>query len=134
MNITWNHMLTPGIIHGPLYTIMRTTCQLLMFIYKNLASEHSHQKCYNVKNAVKDKFFTPHGFISLATHTTTKLSWILGKSFLKPKMAHIYTKMRQSLWFKLITHHLIFGSWPKLMSLIKRILGVMVWGAKKYVQ
>ena len=41
---------------------------------------------------VEDKFFTPHGFISLATRTTSTLSWILGKSLLKPKRAHIYTK------------------------------------------
>ena len=38
---------------------------------------------------VEDKFFTPHGFISLATRTTSTLSWILGKSLLKPKRDHI---------------------------------------------
>ena len=43
-------------------------------------------------DTVEDKFFTPNGFISLATHTTSTLSWILGKSLLKPKRAHIYTK------------------------------------------
>ena len=57
---------------------------------------------------VKDNFFTPYGFISLATHATSTLSWILGKSLLKPKRAHIHTKRRQSPWFKLTTHHLIF--------------------------
>ena len=41
---------------------------------------------------VEDKIFTPHGFISLATRTTLTLSWILGKSTLKPKKTHIYTK------------------------------------------
>ena len=41
---------------------------------------------------VEDKFFTPHGFISLVTYTMSTLSWILGKSLLKPKRAHIYTK------------------------------------------
>ena len=45
---------------------------------------------------VEDKFFTPHGFISLATRTTSTLSWILRKSLLKPKRAHIYTKTCQS--------------------------------------
>ena len=57
---------------------------------------------------VEDKFFTPHGFISLATRTTSTLSWILGKSLLKPKRAHIHTKRRQNPWFKLMAHHLIF--------------------------
>ena len=57
---------------------------------------------------VENKFFTPYGFISLVTHTTSTLSWILGKSLLKPKRAHIYTKRWQSPWFKLIAHHLIF--------------------------
>ena len=42
--------------------------------------------------AVEDKIFTPHSFISLATRTTSPLSWILEKSTLKPKIAHIYTK------------------------------------------
>ena len=45
---------------------------------------------------VEDKLFTPYGFISLATRTTSTLSWILGKSLLKSKRAHIYTKKRQS--------------------------------------
>ena len=57
---------------------------------------------------VEDKFFTPHDFISLATRTTSTLSWILGKSLLKPKRAHIHTKRRQNPWFKLMAHHLIF--------------------------
>ena len=39
---------------------------------------------------VEDKFFTPHGFISLATHTTSTLSWILGEFILKPKRVHIH--------------------------------------------
>ena len=60
------------------------------------------------KKAVEDNFFTPHGFISLATHTMSTLSWIFGKSLLKPKRAHIHTKKRQSPWFKLMVHHLIF--------------------------
>ena len=57
---------------------------------------------------VEDKFFTLHSFISLATRTTSTLSWILGKSLLKPKRAHIHTKRHQSPWFKLMAHHLIF--------------------------
>ena len=96
---------------------------------------------------VEDKIFMPYGFISLATCTTSILSWILGKFISKPKRAHIYTKRcqahdpkpmailsHQSLWFKLMAQHLIFDSWSKLMSLIGEILGVMVWRAKKYVQ
>ena len=39
---------------------------------------------------VEDKFFTPHGFISLVTRTTSTLSWILGESILKPKRVHIH--------------------------------------------
>ena len=83
-------------------------------------------------------FGNPHHF---------NILWILGKSILKPKRAHIYTKWSQSprskthgniissiSWFKLMAQHLIFNSWSKLMSLIGRILGVVVWGAKKYVQ
>ena len=61
------------------------------------------------EQVVEDKFFTPHGFISLATRTMSTLSWILGESLLKPKRAHIYTKMCQISWFKLIAYHLIFG-------------------------
>ena len=45
---------------------------------------------------VEDKFFTPHDFISMATRTTSTLSWILGKSLLKPKIAHIYKKKKAS--------------------------------------
>ena len=60
------------------------------------------------KKAVEDNFFTPHGFISLATRTMSTLSWIFGKSLLKPKRAHIHTKKRQSPWFKLMAHHFIF--------------------------
>ena len=59
-------------------------------------------------HVVEDKFFTPHDFISLATRTMSTFSWIFGKSLLKPKRAHIHTKMRQSPWFKLMAHHLIF--------------------------
>ena len=61
------------------------------------------------EQVLEDKFFTPHGFISLATRITSTLSWILGESLLKPKRAHIYTKMCQIPWFQLIAHHLIFG-------------------------
>ena len=63
---------------------------------------------------VEDKFFTPHGFISLATRTTSTLSWILGKSLLKPKRAHIHTKRCQNPWFKLMAHDLIF--WPMIQA------------------
>ena len=55
--------------------------------------------------------------------------WILGKSILKPKRAHIYTKWSRSpwskthgniissiSWFKLMAQHLIFNSWSKLES------------------
>ena len=66
------------------------------------------KKAYLCLIIVKDKFFTPDGFISLATHTTSTLLWILGESLLKPKRAHIYIKRRQSPWFNLIAHHLIF--------------------------
>ena len=41
---------------------------------------------------VEDKIFTSHDFISLVTRTTSTLSWIFGKSTLKPRIAHIYTK------------------------------------------
>ena len=44
----------------------------------------------------------------ISDHTTSTLSWILGKSLLKPKRAHIHTKRRQNPWFKLMAHHLIF--------------------------
>ena len=56
------------------------------------------------------------------------------KTSLKTQKSPYLHKMRQSPWFKLIAHHLIFYSWSKLMSLIRGILGVMVWRAKKYVQ
>ena len=39
---------------------------------------------------VESKFFTPHGFISLATRTISILSWILGESILKPKRVLIH--------------------------------------------
>jgi len=63
---------------------------------------------------VKDKFFTPHAFISLATSTTSTLSWILGKSLLKPKRTHIYTKRHKSPWSK--THCDIISSKPMVQS------------------
>ena len=95
---------------------------------------------------VEDKIFTPHGFISLATCTTSILSWILGKSISKPKITHIYTKQCQSPRSK--THGDIISLKPMLQAygtsshfqlmiqahLIRGTLGVMVWRAKKYVQ
>ena len=39
---------------------------------------------------VEGKFFTSHGFISLATRTTSILSWILRESILKPKRVLIH--------------------------------------------
>ena len=63
---------------------------------------------------VEDKIFTPHGFISLATRTTLTLSWILGKSTLKPKKTHIYTKWCQSPRSK--THGDIISSKPMVQS------------------
>ena len=45
-------------------------------------------------------------FIGNPHHVNTIM--ILGKSLLKSKKAHIYTKRRQIPWFKLIAHHLIF--------------------------
>ena len=68
------------------------------------------------KKPVKGKIFTPHVFISLVARTRSTPSWILGKSLLKPKKAHIYTK-------KGVKAHLIRG-----------ILGGVVWRANKYVQ
>ena len=65
---------------------------------------------FSYDRSVEDKFFTSHGFISLATRTTSTLSWILGKPLIKPKRAYIYTKRRQNPWFKLMAHHLVFGS------------------------
>ena len=56
------------------------------------------------------------------------------KTSLKTQKSPYLHKMRQSPWFELIAHHLIFCSWSKLMSLIRGILRVMVWRAKKYVQ
>ena len=55
--------------------------------------EVQHEKGYkkvwwvSLEKNVEDKLFTPHGFISLETCTTSTLSWILGKSLLKPKKA-----------------------------------------------
>ena len=39
---------------------------------------------------VEGKFFTPYGFISLATRTTSILSWILGEYILKLKRVLIH--------------------------------------------
>ena len=66
------------------------------------------------EQVVENKFFTPRNFISLATCTTSTLSWILGKSLLKPKRAHIHTKRRQNPWFNLMAHDLIF--WPMIQA------------------
>ena len=56
-----------------------------------------------------------------------------GKTSLKAQKNSYLHKRRQSPWFKLIAHHLIFGSWSKLMSLIGGILGVVIRRAKKCV-
>ena len=97
---------------------------------------------------VEDNFFMPHGFISLATHTTSILACILSKSLLKLKRAHIYIKQHQSscvqnLWWCYLikahgssSWHIIsfFSSWSKFLSLIRRTLGVLIWKANKFVQ
>ena len=64
----------------------------------NLKKTNNYQCTFT---CVEDKIFTSHDFISLATCTTLILSWILDKSLLKPKRAHIYTKRHQSPWFKI---------------------------------
>ena len=51
---------------------------------------------------VENKFFTSHDFISLAARTTSTLSWILGKSILKPKRVHIH---------KMMLKHMVQNSW-----------------------
>ena len=84
----------------------------LLYYNLNLLWIHINQNNRNLHILhlvfVEDKFFTPHGFISLITRTASTLSWILGKSLLKPKRAHIHTKRCQNPWFKLMTQHLIF--------------------------
>ena len=72
------------------------------------------------------------GWIVLRTnfsHHTASFHWQPA-----PKRVHIYTKRRQSPWFKFMAHHLVFASWSKFMSLIGGILGVVIWRANKYVQ
>ena len=49
-------------------------------------------KNFECLSNVKDKFFTPYNFISLATCTTLTLLWIFGKSLLKHKRTHFYNK------------------------------------------
>ena len=73
----------------------------------NLKKTNNYQCIFTF---VVDKIFMSHDFISLATCTTLILSWILDKSLLKPKRAHIYTKRHQSPWFK--THDNIISSKP----------------------
>ena len=65
---------------------------------------------HQFKQIFEDKIFTPHGFILLATRITSTLSWILRKSLLKPKRAHIHRKtpkpMVQNSWrYNLIKAH-----------------------------
>ena len=43
----------------------------------------------NTLICVEDNLFTPLGIISLTTHATSTKLWILGKSSLKPKRAHV---------------------------------------------
>ena len=63
---------------------------LLIYIWKGFSrGGYNDSKGWTL---VKDKFFTSHDFILLATCTTATLSWILGKPLLKPKKANIYTK------------------------------------------
>ena len=50
----------------------------------------------------------------LATRTTSILLWILGKSILKPKGAHICTKRHQSPWSE--THGNITSSKPMVQA------------------
>ena len=52
---------------------------------------------------VEDKFLTPHGFISMATCTTSTLSWILGESILKHKRVHIHKNVVKAHGPKLMT-------------------------------
>ena len=58
---------------------------IYIYIYKTL-------KLMSVLSSCWGQIFHTNGFISLATCTTSTLSWILGKSLLKPIRAHIYTK------------------------------------------
>ena len=55
------------------------------------------------EKGVEDKFFIPHDFISLATCTTSTLSWILGESILKSKRVHIHKNDAESHGPKLMT-------------------------------
>ena len=58
--------------------------------FKSPLSKNPLIKKWAVTTYVEDKFFTPHGFILLATRTTSTLSWILGKPLLKPKRVLIH--------------------------------------------
>ena len=92
---------------------------------------------------VEDKFFTPHDFISLATRATSTLSWILGKSILKPKRVHIHkmtpkAMVQNSWWYNLIKAHGSSSSsyfWLMIQAYEphRGNLRVVVWRAKKYV-
>ena len=62
-------------------------CTQLLWMQKLL---HDYGICQQHLTVVEGKFFTPHGFILLATHTTSILSWILGESILKPKRVLIH--------------------------------------------
>ena len=63
---------------------------------------------------LRKKNFMLYGFISLATHATSILSCILGKSILKSKRAYIYTKQYQSPCSK--THGDIILSKPLVQA------------------
>ena len=71
-------------LHIYIYIYIYITLKLI-YICKTL-------KLMSVLSSCWGQIFHTNGFISLATRTTSTLSWILGKSLLKPKRAHIYTK------------------------------------------
>ena len=98
-SLTRNPFALPPTLKLP-QKIKRRAYVQLYFSIKNFFFNTNFSKLLIV-----NKFFTPHDFISLTTHT---LSWILKKSLLNPKRAHIQTKKGQNSWFKLIAHHLIF--------------------------
>ena len=53
-------------------------------------------KCFVVGNNCRGQIFHASWRYFIGNRTTSILSWILGKSILKPKKTHIYTKRRQS--------------------------------------
>ena len=105
----FNRLFVKQFVHSLLFDLVLFLFVLFLLLFELFFCYL--RVCFFCLRGVEDKNFTPYDFVSLATCTTSILSWILGKSISKPKRAHNYQKtmpkpmVQYPWWYYLIKSH-----------------------------